>query len=84
MTPVGGQVMYVAMLYFVFMEAMVPCLIQGENILFLEPMLFTPFYRLVGRGKDGPCVSKLCEEPNEAIVFYMLLFVFCHTHNGPH
>ena len=25
-----------------------------EHSLCLEPMVFTPFYRLVGKGKDGP------------------------------
>ena len=55
-----------------------------EHFLCLEPMSFTPFYRLVGKGKDGPCVPKLCEESNDAIVIYMLFFVCCHTLNGPH
>ena len=47
-----------------------------------EPMLFTPFYRLMGKGKKEPCFPKLCEEPNDALVFYMLSFVFYHTFNG--
>ena len=40
-----------------------------EHFLCLEPMLVTPLYRLVGKGKDGPCVPELREDPNEAILF---------------
>ena len=44
-------------------------------------MMVTPFYCLVGKSNDGPCVPKLGEDPNEAIVFYMLFFVCCHAYN---
>ena len=57
---------------------------RREHSLCLEPMLFTPCYRLLGKGKDGPCVPKLREETNDVIVFYMLFFVCCHTPNGPY
>ena len=79
--------MYVAMPYFVFMEAMVSWLINGENISYVwNPCCtpFTPFYSLVGKGEDGPCVPKLREELNDAIVYYMLFFVCCRTSNGPY
>ena len=77
--------MIVVMLYFVFMEAMVSWLINGENIPYgWNSCSFTPFYRLVGKGKGGPCVPKLREEPDDAILFSMLFFVYCHTPNGPY
>ena len=49
-----------------------------EHFFCFEPMSFTPFYRLEGKGKYGLCMPRLREEPNNAIVFYMLFFVFCH------
>ena len=55
-----------------------------EHFLCLEPMLLTPFHRLVGKGMAGPCVAGLRKEPNDVIMFYMLLFVCCHTPNGPY
>ena len=55
-----------------------------EDSICLEFMLFTPFYRLVGKGKGGPCVPKLRDEPNDAIVSFMVFFVCCHTLNGPY
>ena len=29
-----------------------------EHFSCLEPMLLTTFYRLVGKGEDGPCVPE--------------------------
>ena len=47
--------MYVVMPYFVFMEAMVSWLINGEIIPYvLNPCCLLRFYRLVGKGKDEP------------------------------
>ena len=53
-------------------------MVDGREELFfcLEPMLFTPLYCLVGKGEDGPRVPKLREEANDAIVIYMIFFLF--------
>ena len=49
---------------------------RREHFSCLEPMLLIPFCRHVGKGEDGPCVPKLHEELNDAIVLYMIFFVF--------
>ena len=77
--------MYLAMPYFVFMEAMVPCLIHSENASHVwNPYFLFRFCRLVGKGEDGPCVRKPHEEANDAIVLYMIFRVLLHTPNGPY
>ena len=53
---------------------------RGETFSCWEPMLLIPFYRLVGKGEDGPCVPKLQEEASDCIVLYMLWV--CHTPDG--
>ena len=47
-----------------------------EHSSLFEPMFLTPFCRHVGKGDNEPCVRKLHEELNNAIVFYMLFFLF--------
>ena len=77
--------MYVAMPYFVFMEAMVSCLIHGENTSHVcNPCFLFLVCHLVGKGEDGPCVPKLHEESNNTIVLYMIFRVLWHTRNGPY
>ena len=58
--------------------------LRWEHFSCLIFMFGTPFYRLVGKGEGGPCVSKLREEPNDAIVCYMHFLVLWHTLNGPY
>ena len=56
--------MYVVMRYFVFMEGTVSSLIQGENISLVWNLLFLIlFWRLVGKGEDGPCGGTLMQNP---------------------
>ena len=52
--------MYVAMPYFVFIKAMVSCLIHGGNISHVSQFQFC---RLVGKGEDGPCGATLVLNP---------------------
>ena len=53
--------MYVAMPYFVFMEAMVSHLIHGGTFLIFGAHVSQfQFCRLVGKGEDGPCGPRLC------------------------
>ena len=39
---------------------------------------------LVSGSEDGPCVPKLHEEPNDAIVLYIISIVYRHAICGPH
>ena len=56
--------MYVAMLYFVFMEVMVSDLIHGGTILIFGAHVSQfQFCRLVGKGGDGPCGATLMLNP---------------------
>ena len=48
---------------------------RRDHFSCLELMVLTPFYRLVGKGEDGPYVPKLFKEPNDAIVLYVFFFV---------
>ena len=53
--------MYVAMPYFVFLEAMVSHLIHsGKFLIFGAHVSQFQFCRLVGKGEDGPCGPRLC------------------------
>ena len=56
--------MYVAMLYFVFVEAMVSDLIHGGTILIFGAHVSQfQFCRLVGQGEDGPYGAALILNP---------------------
>ena len=70
--------MYVAMHYFVLT-------LHVENISHVWNLGFSiPFCHLVGGVEDGLCVARLHEEPNDAIVVYMIFLVLCHTPYGPY
>ena len=60
----GGQVMYVAMPYFVFMEAMVSWLINGENISYVwNPCCLLHFTVLWARVRMGHACPSFARNP---------------------
>ena len=55
-----GQVMYMTMPYFVFMEGMVSCLMDVENTSHVWNSGFSiPFCHLVDKDEDGLCHMSL-------------------------
>ena len=61
--------MQVAMPYFVFMEAMVSCLINGGTFfIFGAHVSQFQFCRLVGKGEDGRCGATLMLNPMMCII----------------
>ena len=72
----GGQVMYVAIPYFVFMEAMVSWLISGENIPYVwNPRCLLHFTVLWARVRMGHACPSFARNPMMPLCF--ICFSFC-------
>ena len=71
--------MYVAMPYFVFMDAMVSCLTHGENTSLIWNPCFLFHCAVLWTNVRMSCVPKLHKEPNDAMVLHMIFRVFCHA-----
>ena len=66
----GGQVMYVAIAYFVFMEAMVSWLINGENIPYVwNPCCLLHFTVLWARVRMGHVCPSFARNPMMPLCF---------------
>ena len=73
--------MYLAMPYFVFIGAMVSCLIHFETASHVwKPGFSISLSHLVYDDEDGPCLANLHEEPSDVIVFYMIIRVLFNLH----
>ena len=72
----GGQVMYVAIPYFVFMEAMVSWLISGENIPYVwNPCCLLHFTVLWARVRMGHVCPSFTRNP--MMPLYFICFSLC-------
>ena len=72
----GGQVMYVSILYILFMEAMVSCLINGENIpFFWNSCCLLHFSVLRARVRMGHVCPSFGRNPMMPLCF--ICFLLC-------
>ena len=77
--------MYVAMPYFVFMEAMVSWLINGENIPYVwNPCCLLHFTVLWARIMMGHVCPSFARNSMVPLCYICFIFMCCHTLNGPY